>query len=61
MGCAAVGVGGLTRGGVGALTGAAAGLVVVVVVVVVVLLMRPRLPKKKDNKGLLEGICEGRV
>lgn len=58
MGCAAVGVGGLTRGGVGALTGAAAGLVVVVVVV---LLMRPRLPKKKDNKGLLEGICEGRV
>lgn len=59
MGCAAVGVGGLTRGGVGALTGAAAGLVVVVVVVV--LLMRPRLPKKKDNKGLLEGICEGRV
>lgn len=60
MGCAAVGVGGLTRGGVGALTGAAAGLVVVVVVVVV-LLMRPRLPKKKDNKGLLEGICEGRV
>ena len=54
MGCAAVGVGGLTRGGVGALTGAAAGLVVV-------LLMRPRLPKKKDNKGLLEGICEGRV
>ena len=48
----------MTRGGVGALTGAAAGLVVVVVVV---LLMRPRLPKKKDNKGLLEGICEGRV
>ena len=58
MGCAAVGGGGLTRGGVGALTGAAAGLVVVVVVG---LLMRPRLPKKKDNKGLLEGICEGRV
>lgn len=48
MGCAAVVVGGIFKGGVVALTGGA--------VVDGLLLIRPKLLKRKDISGLLEGI-----